>query len=193
MIDIRQYEIFNKHQTTMKKTSQNSDGNKETYMTESILPVINFDKVKNDYSAQLKINAPRSVDALYISDAGLTLIEFKNSKVERHDVSLKMVDSLWIILDTIGEEPIYARENIDYIIVYSENKNHEATLDETYRTDQKTYIQESESRDYIGKVISRKAGEPIIQFGLERFKKMYLRNIRTYTEKEFEKYFIATN
>jgi len=70
---------------TLKKTSE--DKNKQSadkYMTMCETIVVNFDKFKNDFIKNMKINKPpRSCDALYMTkNDELFMIEFKNGIIE---------------------------------------------------------------------------------------------------------------
>lgn len=49
-------------------------------------------------------------------------------------------------------------------------------------------MQESHSRLEIAKYFSEKAKREFIRFDLERFKKLYFRDVHTYSEEEFESY-----
>lgn len=80
MIDVDSIELFKNNKTTLKETSK--DSTNKTYMTNSKIKVINFDKVKKDYSKQLGLQEqPKSNDALFYANGKLTFIEFKNGKI----------------------------------------------------------------------------------------------------------------
>ena len=53
MINISGYPIFNINMSTLKDTSIDKRDNTIIYMTNSILPAVSFDKVKDDYVKKL--------------------------------------------------------------------------------------------------------------------------------------------
>ena len=77
-------------------------------------------------------------------------------------------------------EYIFCREHVNFILVYNESKN----------PDDHTKPVEN-SRVAIGKYFSAKANKKFVRFDLNRFKKIYFKDIYTYTEKEFEEEFLA--
>lgn len=181
-------EIFKNNLTTLKETSVDKDGDCCEYMTESLLEVVNFDNVKNDYIRNMKLSVvPCSNDALYKGEAeNYTFIEFKNGKMSKQkifNVFYKIYDSLLIFNDIIKENISYCREHVNFILVYNEQKN--VVVKEDDRG-----IQESPSKIAIGKYfIEQKANKKFIRFNLERFEKRYFNEVYTYTEKEFEEKF----
>lgn len=188
MIDINKVEMFKNNLSTLKETSKCNQDGKEFYMTESTAKVINFDGVKNDYVKELSLfETPKSNDALHVNDNGeLTFIEFKNGDMskERFNIRLKIFDSLLILTDIINEGVNFTRSNMNYILVYNEEKN---LNDES----QIMSVQESVSRTKIEKHFTEvKAGKKFIGFNLERFEKLYFKGVYTYTQKEFEKNFV---
>lgn len=160
-------------------------------MTESQIEVINFDRVKDDYIRDMKLSAvPCSNDALYAENAGdFTFIEFKNGKMNKqkvYNVFYKIYDSLLIFNDIIKEDISYCRKHVSFILVYNEQKNMEIKASDTG-------IQESPSRIAIGKYFNeQKAKKRFIRFNLERFEKLYFKEVYTYTEKEFEENFLGS-
>ncbi|MEG0895439.1 MAG: hypothetical protein RSE93_06955, partial [Oscillospiraceae bacterium] len=69
MINLNNYEIFNSCKSSLKETSKNDAKNKgkETkYMINSSFKVIDFDKVKLEYTKNMKLpETPKSNDALF--------------------------------------------------------------------------------------------------------------------------------
>lgn len=175
MINIDEYPILKEHITTLKKTSKdNNHKNNIEYMTNSKLPVINFDKVAKAYAREhnLKILLT-SNDAVFLDEnSNAIFIEFKNgniSKEELDNVKQKLYESVLMLLDILDEKISYSRDNIRYILVYNGVKN---------------------SRVSIGTHIAQKAGNHFIEFGLSRFKGLCLKDIYTYTKEEFEEKFV---
>ena len=127
MINIEEYPLLN-HVVTLKRASKDENRDRVEYMTESQIGVINFDKVKEAYAREKKLQKhPKSNDALYIQQGDIdTFIEFKNGYMEKRkgpELKEKIYDSLLILTDIIGENISYTREHLNYILVYNEVKN----------------------------------------------------------------------
>lgn len=189
MIKIEDYKTFKRNITSLKETSKDNHDGSTCFMTKSSLKVINFDRVKDEYIKDLNLSAnPKSNDALYIASNGNpTFIEFKNGSMDNKDifdVRGKVFDSILIFTDIVNRGISYTKENMDYILVYNQEKNSDE--EETSKK-----VQASKSRDQIGKRIMELGGDNHIRFGLERFKKYCFRNVFTYTEDEFEQKFVT--
>lgn len=172
MTELKKIGIFANNLSTLKETSKdNSNKNKNEFMTESELEVVNFDRVKTKYANTLGLSeeAARSVDALTSIGGVKTLIEFKNGcmDTEKSKVRDKVRDSLLLLCDIVGCSICDTRENYNFILVYNEDKNYKARIS-------------------IAQNVSNKAGERLILHGLERFEKLYFKKVITCTEKEFE-------
>lgn len=183
-------EIFKKNISTFKETSlDDCDGNK-IYMTESPKKVINFDTVKDDYVRDMRLSdIPCSSDALHIgNNEKYTFIEFKNGKMNNqkvYDVYYKIYDSLLILIDISDKNISYFRNHLNFILVYNEGKNKDC------RGIDKQEVQISPSKIAIGKYFyEEKAKKKFIRFGLDRFEKLYFKEVFTYNEKEFEEKFL---
>ena len=179
--------IFSDNLSTLKKTSVDKNGTERIYMTQSELPVFNFDKVKDAYVADLHLaTVPSSNDALYADkDGKYCFIEFKNGRMtgkKVYEVQKKIYDSLLIFNDILGVGISYCRENVDYILVYNEEKNPE--------DNKKPKRGMTPSLVAIADHFTKKAGKHFIRFDLEPFEKLYFRNVYTYTENEFEERFV---
>lgn len=177
-------EIFKKCLSTFKETSIDKDSDDVRYMTESQVQVVNYDNVKNKYIHGMKLKqTPCSNDALYIDSAGkYYFVEFKNGKMTQskiYNVYNKVYDSLLIFNDIIEKNISFCRENVNFILVYNESKNPE----------DKTKPQES-ARVSIGKYFAKKANKKYVRFEMDRFEKIYFKDVWTYTEKEFEEEFL---
>lgn len=180
MIDLNDYSILYNNKSTLKETSKdNSEKNNIQYMTESQLEVIDFDKVKTQYNNNLNLTEEyaKSVDALMVNFAlnKIFFIEFKNGdmKNEKSKVNSKVKDSLLIFCDIIKKNISYTRKNLIFILVYNESKNKSKN--------------EKSKRD-IAQHIHNKAKENVIRFGFEKLKRLYFKEVYTYTEKEFADY-----
>lgn len=182
----KEYDFF-KYKTSIKKTSYDDAQNQ--YMTESELEVIDFDKVKEKYIENLKLaEPPKSCDSLFFLDSNKKVfIEFKNGKVELFNVRKKIYDSILIFSDLTQCGISKTREEIEYILVYNydANKNNR-----NYISDSSRNIQETEGFKTFCDFVSKNAKEPILRFKLNDFKNYLVKNIYTYTSKEFEENFI---
>lgn len=181
--------IFKKNMSTFKETSYDKDGEKPGYMTDSQIQVINFDKVKDGYIKNLALsNTPCSNDALYFGkDNKIFFVEFKNGVLDERprrnfNICKKIYDSLLIFNDIVNKNISFCRENLYFILVYNESKNRR----EACRTEQ-----EESSKAIISKKIHKKAKKKFVRFGLDRFEKLYFKEVFTYTESEFEDAFLS--
>ncbi len=185
MIQLNDYPIFNENKASLKETSMDdSDPSAVSYMTESSLEVINFDQVKRRYTNALGLseNNAASVDAVIPFSQHIAFVEFKNGKVNNRNVKDKLRDSLLLFLDITGKTAAYARNHLDFILVYNLEKN---PLPNQYT---KGILQESPSRIAIAEHFSRKADTEFILFDLERYQKLYFRKVHTYSKERFEAY-----
>ena len=121
--DIEINELLKMHLCTLRKASK--DNNRDEYMTESKIKVVNFDKMPKEYCKRMKVkNLPCSNDALYVSkDNVWYFIEFKNGSVDTAEIYRKFYDSILILLE-MGVIPDlqFAREHIIFILVYNSKK-----------------------------------------------------------------------
>jgi len=176
---------------TLKEASaDNHDSAHVEYMTHSSLPVVSFDRVKDDYIKGLHaMKNPKSCDALYLSpQKDFFLIEFKNGVIgfpKNNDVKLKVYDSLLILLDKLGKTIGFSRTGIELILVYNENVTHPPNQFDDAVT---AY---SRSLDKIRKKVSRLAKSRLVHFGLYRYQNLYFREVYTYNKAEFQAEFVA--
>jgi len=167
MIDVKNVGILDSSICSLKETSKDNHDGTDCYMTNSMLPVVNFDMVKEKYVQGLKISEfPASNDALYVSNDGeLYFIEFKAGAMAKkiYEVRRKIFDSLLILTDIINVGASYTRQHLNYILVYNEVKNQ---ITET----EKEELQVSPSRVKIGEILGDKGQEGFVRFNLKRFK-----------------------
>lgn len=190
MADFSQYPIFDNNRATLKETSKDDHSTPISYMTTSLCEVINFDAVKSDYIKDLRlVENPKSNDALVLSENGRwTFIEFKNGYMDnqkKFDVRKKVFDSLLMFTDILGKGISYTRTEMDYILVYNEDKNPTPAEDNI-----KTHISNSPARDKIAKTLMGKGRQSYIKYGLEIFKNYCFQEVYTYTEQEFSENFV---
>lgn len=189
-MEIQKYKdikIFKDHLSSFKDTSRDSDGEVPEYMTNSEIQVINFDKVKESYIRGMNLSdTPCSNDALYIGkDEKLFFVEFKNGVMKNnkiYNVYNKIYDSLLIFNDIVGENISFCRQNLYFILVYNERKN---------SCEKDEIKQQDSSKAVIGKYIHKKAKRKFVRFGLDKFEKIYFKEVFTYTENEFEDIFLS--
>ena len=185
MINLDLYPILFENRESLKETSKDdSDPNDIQYMTSAETEVVNFDLVKRLYANGFGLSeeAATSVDAVVPLEDGILFVEFKNGKVNNRNIKDKARDSLLIFLDIIGKNITYSRSNIDLVVVYNLEKN------PLPRQVQKGQMQETPSRVSIADHFMKKAKKEFICFDLERYERLYFRNVHTYSRERFEEY-----
>lgn len=185
MINLDLYPILRDNRESLKETSKDdSDPNDIQYMTSAETEAVNFDLVKRLYvnGFGLSEEVATSVDAIVPLEDGILFVEFKNGKVNNRNIKDKARDSLLIFLEIIGENIAFSRSNIDLVVVYNLEKN------PLPRQVQKGQLQETPSRVSIADHFMKKAKKEFICFDLERYERLYFRNIHTYSRERFEAY-----
>ncbi len=180
MINIKEFPIFTRSICSLKETSKDENDSTIEYLSESLAKVINFDKVKQEYTSELEHSedGAKSVDAISLCGEDLYFIEFKNGKIEtaeRKNIRQKISDSLLLFCDITKKNISYTRNNINFILVYNYEKNKNKCKN----------IQPSLSREKIIKTLSSKSKQDIIYFDLEKVKSLYFKEVFTYTIEEF--------
>ena len=97
-------------------------------MTESEVPAVDFDLVKEKYIEDLGLSdVPKSNDALLDMGKGkLAFIEFKNGYIDskkQFDIRKKIYDSTLIFTDIVSAGISQMRQCVEYVLVYNENAN----------------------------------------------------------------------
>ena len=188
MNDIKNINILKCFDTLKETSSDKHDGKIPDYMTDSLLNVINFDKVKDKYIENLSVpETPASNDVLYIDDnKEMYFIEFKNGYMDSKkifEVRLKIFDSLLILTDIIKKGVSFTREELNYILVYNETKN--PLTDNEIKE-----LRSIELKLIFAKHFAKKSEKNFIRFSLRRFKTLYFKNVFTLTEDEFKNEFV---
>lgn len=185
MINLKDYEIFSVHTGSLKELSKDdSSPQGMQYATENEKIAVDFDEVKRLYVNEQGIseNNAYSVDAISHTSDAVVFIEFKNGKVEGNKIKTKIWDSLLIFGDIVKQTVDYTRQNAEFVLVYNEEKN---PPDNQMK---KGVVQESSSRLGIAKRFAQLGKTEFIRWDLERYKKLYFRDVHTYTRAEFEEY-----
>ena len=164
---------FASSRSTLKKTSLDSKNG--VYLSDSSAEVYNFDNVKKLYFGVTKeSDVPgKSVDAILVRDNIKTFIEFKNCRIEKNEIRIKISDSIIIFNDLTDSQLSKRKEDSDFILVYSAAANPLTT---------------SGCQKYIEDKIAEKAGKEIIRFELNKYDGTYFRKLHTYNEREFKDY-----
>lgn len=178
MIDLS-LEAFNEFRSTFKEVSFDKE-NKE-YMTALDIEAINFDNYVKELCHSFHWKASfDSVDSLWSVDGDdtLYLIEFKNGGLLNpkgeiqgktfSDIRHKLNESVLVLTDSLKVFPDCFRTQSVFILVYNDDKN--------------------KSLDGIQSHLARRAGKPIIRFGMDRFCGSLFSDVRTLTVAEFERF-----
>lgn len=162
---------------TLKKASM--DTTKKHPMCESLIKVVDFDKIPNEYSrGRGWSGVPKSNDALYIDVQGKWFfIEFKNGTIQKDEVYRKIYDSLIMLMEW-GLIPNFdfIRENINYILVYNEGKYGK--------------VQQSQALDQNYSYFMKLAQQEKRLFDIDKFENYLFKETHTYTPNLFEKNFV---
>lgn len=177
MVKFDHIKEFWESRSTLRETSHNSACNSN--LTESHAEVYDFDEVKNRYFGVVQESAApgKSADALLVvqddnQDINV-FIEFKDCKVERNEIRIKIADSLLVFNDLTGSQLHDRKTDSDFILVYSAKKNPPTA---------------SGNKKYIENKILGKANKKMILFGLDKYDGSYFRKLMTYDEEEFRSY-----
>lgn len=177
--------MLKKLSDTLKNTSiDTSDKNKPKYMTKCKKPVVNVDKFKNDFTKNMSLTeVPKSCDALYmVSQDQFFLIEFKNGIIDakkNYEINRKIFESLLLLSEKFSETINFMRKNMYFILVYNENVKHG-----------KEQFENTGVKNVSG-YTDKLSHTRLIRFGLHRFKKLYFKDVFTYSKSEFEAEFVS--
>ncbi|MCI8993896.1 MAG: hypothetical protein HFG80_14530 [Eubacterium sp.] len=166
-----------KYICTLKKASMDTEN--DTPMCESLIKVVNFDKIPNEYSRGKGWDGvPKSNDALYLDVQGKWyFIEFKNGTIQKGDLYRKLYDSLIMLLEwRIIPDLDFVRKNIHYILVYNGSNYGK--------------IQQSQARDKNYGYVWERAEQEERLFDIDKFENYLFHETHTYTKSLFEKNFV---
>lgn len=193
MIDLSISPLLQKYgTTTLKETSKDDHEEPVTYVTSSEYPAINFDKVKEEYTAQMALKeVPSSNDALFICKDGVPVfVEFKGGYIDNrkiHSLRKKIYDSLLIFCDILSVNIKDTRKDMEYILVYRGDRNPDVVNDGP-EVENASLVVPAPHFDAFGKSVAKLAKKEHIQFGLSKFKEYCFKDVHTYTQEEFEQY-----
>lgn len=178
--------------STLKETSKDKENN--VYMTNSTLPAWNFDNFSDVYLSKKYSRQPiGSADALYCcqDNNDFYLIEFKNgslnTKTIRKDIKLKILASLFVLLDA-NVVPDYetCRQHAHFILVYNLEKN------KNLLASAQSPKQEKASFSQIAEHYQNKAEHIPVLFDLKKdYEGVVFRSVRTYNAEEFQEEFVS--
>lgn len=176
-------DCFKQNKSTLKDVSY--DDKNKVYMTESTIPVYDFDGIKDWYWDNIIKSREKgsSNDALWVDGERMIFIEFKNGNFQlfaRNGLARKLYESLFMLFDenmpvtsickSFRPSINYTRTNMEYILVYNGDK----------------IPTEKHGRSAIAGILNKLA-----KFGLGFYEDFLFAKVRTYTAEEFEKYFVS--
>jgi len=169
--------VLAEHLTTLKRTSK--DDANATFMMESGLRVVHFDKIPPIYAKGKGWEAvPKSNDALYVDGNRWFFIEFKNGNIKRDDIYRKIYDSLIMMIELgIIDGFQFSRENINYILVYN--------------ADMYSKCPKSESREKTFSYVFKLAQKEEKLFDIELLEGYLFHEVHTYTKELFHENFVS--
>jgi len=178
-------EMLRDYSDTLEKTSEDSNEQVDSkYMTFCKKTVVNVDKFKDNFVKNMSLEeVPKSCDALYMTSQNeFFMIEFKNGVIDakkNYEIKVKIFESLLMISEKFSKTTDFMRSNMNFILVYNEDVTHGK---EQY---------ENIGVRRVSVPIFKKAHIPDIRFGLRRFKKLYFKDVFTYSKAEFESEFVS--
>jgi hypothetical protein len=181
-------DMLNQFTDSLKKVSEDTNEQfDDKYMTMCEQAVVNFDKFKNEFIREMGLDTPpKSCDALYMTRQNeFYMIEFKNGIIEalkNYEIKVKIYESLLILCEKFSGTIEFMRDNLSFILVYNENVTHGQYQ---YNNIGQTSLEK------IKKSLFDFAGERYIRFGLHHFKKLYFKEVYTYSKAEFDSEFVS--
>ena len=182
--------------TSCKKTLRDcSKDDHENALSNIVDDVVDFDNVKKFYCDK-HLNASytilKSVDTyLEGNNNQIFLIEFKNAKIDqkqKHGLNLKLKDSLLILTDSFGFNLKDFQKRLNYIVVYSEEKNDVSSQYLEFATEND--IPASFKNRNLKKKISKRTTKQFFTFwGLSKYEHSLVNEVYTLNEHEFLDYY----
>ncbi|MCL2110687.1 MAG: hypothetical protein FWH32_00240 [Clostridiales bacterium] len=161
-------QILQKYERTFKECSADTSNN--VYMSDSLTKASDFDGIKDAYVEGMSVcEKPASCDAVWLNSNETYLVEFKSGKVEKYLIGRKVYDSLLMLLDLTGQTIGFSRRYWVFVLVYNKEK-------------------EWSSLKKIQNRTAQNAGDHFVGFGLERFEKIYFKEVKTMSKDEFDSF-----
>jgi hypothetical protein len=161
-------QLITRYGKTLKETSL--DKAKAEYMTDSTVPVVDFDALKVDVCKTRKIMPGFcSCDALYACGAAsYALIEFKNGDFSTDELRRKISESLLLLLSEFDLPANGLKRSFYFILVYNAKKVPARMVQSFW--------------------LKKKAGKLEDYLQLTRFRPLFFKEVYAYSSKEFEKF-----
>lgn len=178
---IAEHQLYSCYITRLREASYDKSNNE--YLSESVLPVLNFDEMVAGYASALSIPCPSSADAFFCaSDEEGWLIEFKNGVVDRrnrHSLEKKIYDSVLVLADITGKPIEECRGKLTFVLVLNREKN-------TKHLKEVTAPSDSKALSAFACMLSEKGGKRFIPYGLGKFQNYILKDIIVVDDKDFD-------
>lgn len=143
----------------------------DEYMTEVKTRVIDFDEVKKNYLKNKSINEDnaKSIDALYMANEKICMVEFKNGDFSGTDIIEKAISSVLIFIDITGYNLSDFRNDSIFILVYNGDEK------------------KIEYRQVAAKYKAKKSRTMYSYFGLEHLYRFCFNDVHELEKDEFNK------
>lgn len=193
MLQIKRFPLFKNNMDVLQNISADTSSlGIIFYVTDSQLPAVNYDRVKDEYTKQFHLSneVAYSVDALLNIDGTPTFVEFKNGKVqgEQGNIKNKVRDSLLMLCDITKKQISYTRAKMDFILVYNADKNPMTTYEESVIRKEYGLSGTSGSLEYICKQLFNLSKREFIRFNMEPLRGMYFKEVHTFTSDQFREF-----
>lgn len=178
--EICQYDLLKENITSVKESSFD-DSNKCSLVDDHRL-VVDFDRVKQNLTAKMhkSEDGTKSVDALSSNGDKTLFIEFKNESINNSGklkIRIKAIDSILIWSEITRKKWYEFRDDIEFILVYSKEKNKNKVRKEFEKS-------QNEIHDHFMNL----AGKEMVYFEMSELANYHFTAVHTYNEDEFIQY-----
>jgi hypothetical protein len=118
------YNVFKNNKKTLQHTSRDTSKTPVQFMTLDTRKVVDFDCVKTDIFSNdfgEKDSIARSADALFSTEQGIYIVEFKNGSFTNLEISEKANNSIMLFNYVTSKQIDYTRKNISFVLVYNKD------------------------------------------------------------------------
>ena len=189
MRDIEECEFLSGCKASLKDTS--FDKAEHCYMTNSTLPVINFDTAMENYHRKIGgAERPKSNDALFVIHDMYYFVEFKNGKLNPdkiHEIKGKIFESLLIFCDMLKTTISFTRAHMCYILVFNWDKN-EGIIEDWQKKTHREFLSSRSRRKIIDELGKLSKKHPDWWYLQQKFEQIYLKKVYAYSKEEFEQW-----